>query len=43
MQQWFEFGAVNCQKKHGIFIRISITYYIKLSIDIYQETVFFNI
>ena len=25
MPQCFEFGAVNCQKKLGIFIRISIT------------------
>ena len=24
-QQWFEIGAVNCQKKRGTFIRISIT------------------
>ena len=25
MQQWFEFGAVNCQKKCGILIRNNIT------------------
>ena len=25
VQQCFEFGAVNCQKKLGIFIRINIT------------------
>ena len=46
MQQCFEFGAMKCQKKRGIFIRLSITitYFIHKPItDIYWETVFVNI
>ena len=48
MLECFEFGAVNCLRKRGIFTRINIiityiyytqTYYI----DIYYENVFVNI
>ena len=38
-QQWFEFGAVNFQKKRGILVTIKYCYYIyiiqKIIIDMY--------
>ena len=43
MQQCFEYGAVNCQKKRGIFIDQVYYYYIHIihqrNVDIYYEIV----